>query len=259
MGRAATTAKWGLPITGGALVLMVQTPPEVAKSNTAKWVKELAKTLPDWPAWVDLLVTGVGLLLIFIGLWLWLRPRRKTPAPLPIEVVKPPLERFDAVFAYPPFTDRQCVALIALRDFLKNEIDPFIRRASKVAPWSELVRSSSRPKAVAELYVLNERVLPLAHDIAAIRARYRKSFDALGISLDRLLGHVEALVRPVEALCMPVWKSRHFRLPFLSVPLDAYSGQAEAMADKIHELEDYVGQFRAQVEPMLECLPGTPR
>jgi hypothetical protein len=91
MSKAATAAKWTLPVAGGALVVIVQTPPDVAKANAAKWVKEVTGYLPNWPHWVDTALTVVGVLLILAGLILWLRERRRRggsrgsgqPAPQP--------------------------------------------------------------------------------------------------------------------------------------------------------------------------------
>jgi len=88
MVKKTTVVGLALPIMGTALVVMVQTPPEVARSNATKWIREIARFLPDWPTWVNTLVTGVGVCLILAGVIIWLRGRRRPLSPLPI-VIEP--------------------------------------------------------------------------------------------------------------------------------------------------------------------------
>lgn len=72
--------------------MIVQAPPDVAKANAAQWTREVTGYLPDWPPWVDMLVTVLGSLLILAGLFLWYRDRKRrgrggssrtTPTPPP--------------------------------------------------------------------------------------------------------------------------------------------------------------------------------
>jgi hypothetical protein len=70
MSKVTTTAKYAFPVAGGALVIAVQTPPDIAKANAAKWVREASGYLPNWPPWVDALATVVGILLLLTPLWL---------------------------------------------------------------------------------------------------------------------------------------------------------------------------------------------
>lgn len=69
-------AKWALAVLGGAIVVAIQTSPDVATSNVALWVERITGFLPDWPRSVDLLATGIGLLLLASPFILMLRRSR---------------------------------------------------------------------------------------------------------------------------------------------------------------------------------------
>ena len=75
--RIGTVIMVGLSVVGGGLALAIQTSPETAVSNAAKWVATFSGYLPDWPRWVDTLVTVVALLplaaLVFLLIWRKLR------------------------------------------------------------------------------------------------------------------------------------------------------------------------------------------
>lgn len=63
------------------MIVAIQTPPDVASSNAARWVEWITGYLPDWPQWVDNLVTGIGVLMLVASLlWWWWDRRRNRPA-----------------------------------------------------------------------------------------------------------------------------------------------------------------------------------
>ncbi len=61
---------------GGALVVALQTPPDTAATNAAKWVAKVTGYLPHWPAWTDAVGTAIGVLLILVPLAMWAASRR---------------------------------------------------------------------------------------------------------------------------------------------------------------------------------------
>jgi hypothetical protein len=71
--RVGSAVKWFASIVGAAVIVAIQTPPDVAASNAALWVKRITGYLPDWPQWVDGFATGVGALLLLtpliVSLW----------------------------------------------------------------------------------------------------------------------------------------------------------------------------------------------
>jgi hypothetical protein len=248
MPKVSTVAAYAFPATGAALVVIVQTPPDVARSNAAKWVKELVGIIPDWPPWVDHVLTAIGVSLIAIGLLLAVKlvlsQLDDPPAPeeAPEEIAPSP---------YVP-NDREKSALKAMDDFLKDRVEPFLRRGQIVAPWAQCVRSSkNRTEAWGKLYGFRYHLLPLATDLADLERRNRDEFDALGISPNDMLLCIEALARPVETLYRPVWKMTIFRVPLTKPPIEHFPGQEEDLKKAVQRFEDSVSQFRAKIEPLL--------
>lgn len=261
MAKFGTALAVGLSVAGGGLVMAVQTPPEVAKSNAALWVKELAGHMPDWPASTDLFLTNVGLLMIIAGLSVMLvkvRRRRlkrqrdaaalmaQRRAEAPVEVPLP--------LPIVP-NAREAAAIKAMAKFVSGWVEPFLSRGVEMTPWSEFVRSTSRHDAWGALYHFRRRVLPLAGELAKIQNRYRHEAEALGISTSEMQLSVEALARPVEDLYVPVRDGVLFKLPFFKPPIDAFPAQEQELKLGVRRLEDSVNAFRAQLEPMLRCLP----
>jgi hypothetical protein len=77
--RVGTAAKWTASVGGALVIVAVQTPPDVAASNAALWVQKITGYLPDWPHWVDVLATVIGVLLLLTPLivWLWRKWRNR--------------------------------------------------------------------------------------------------------------------------------------------------------------------------------------
>jgi hypothetical protein len=218
----------------------------------------MAGYVPDWPASVDRAVTLVGLAMIIVGLVILLgRVRRRrlrleraaALSAVTVEAPEPPLP-----LPIVP-NEREKVALVAIRDFLAKRVDPYMRQLLKIAPWAEFARKSKRAQAFVDLMFIRDDLMPLATDLASLTARYRRECEALALPLRALSSSLEALALPIENLYRPVRKAYWFKLIIWGVPLDSFTGQGEALERKIRELDDCLLGFRAQLAPMLECLP----
>jgi hypothetical protein len=109
--RVATAAKWTASVAGAVVIVGIQTPPDVVASNAALWVEKITGYLPDWPHWVDIWVTGLGVVLLLTPLiiWLWRKWRdrpgtfegwlryheRQRPLPSPPPPPKPASRGYD--------------------------------------------------------------------------------------------------------------------------------------------------------------------
>lgn len=245
MSRVATIAAC-VSITGGALVALVQTPPEVAKSNAAKWVKELTGTLPDWSPQVDALVTNIGAIMIVVGLLILLganvlRRRRLDLAKAKLTETSGEVEPSRRIVT----DDTEKSALRALRDALDNRVDPFLGLGFEVGNWTEFVRETdNKTQAWGRLYGFRYRLMPLANEIALLDRRHGEQFRSMGLSLAGIRSRLDGLVRPVENLYGPVWKAIRVVIPFLRPSIDCFPAQEEELRKGVNDLAQSVSDLR---------------